>query len=105
MARPPLQFDDKDTRFVAVLTKYGVKQVDIARELGVDPKTLQKHFGEVIETAAARRSELVERDHGGAVVARTTVMISRIGFFLAFFAAIANASPIDRNQVEVLDEI
>ncbi len=30
-------------------------------------------------------------------------MISRIGFFLAFFAAIANASPIDRNQVEVLD--
>jgi endonuclease YncB( thermonuclease family) len=32
-------------------------------------------------------------------------MISRIAFFLAFFAAIANAnaSPVDRNQIEVLD--
>jgi endonuclease YncB( thermonuclease family) len=30
-------------------------------------------------------------------------MISRIAFFLAFFAAIANASSVDRNQVEVLD--
>ncbi len=44
---------------------------NIARELGVDPKTLQKHFGEVIETAAARRkmddlAALSERARGGS---------------------------------------
>ena len=30
-------------------------------------------------------------------------MTGRIGFFLVFFISIANASPVDRNQVEVLD--
>jgi hypothetical protein len=55
MARPTLKFDDKDARFVAALTKYGVSAVNIARELDVDPKTLQRHFGEVIATAMALR--------------------------------------------------
>jgi predicted ArsR family transcriptional regulator len=50
-----LEIDDKDERFVATLTKYGVSAADIARELDVDQKTLQRHFGEVIADAAARR--------------------------------------------------
>src|SRR6266550_4851567 len=40
MARPALKLDDKDERFVATLTKYGVSAADIARELDLDPKTL-----------------------------------------------------------------
>jgi hypothetical protein len=55
MARPALKFDEKDERFVAALTKYGVSAADIARELDLDPKTLQRHFGEVIAAAAAQR--------------------------------------------------
>jgi hypothetical protein len=34
---------------------------------------------------------------------KPAAMIRHIGFFLAFFTAIANASPLDWNQVEVLD--
>ncbi len=54
---------------------------NIARELGVDPKTLQKHFGEVIETAAARRkmddlAALSERARGGS--ARAVIKLIRM---------------------------
>jgi endonuclease YncB( thermonuclease family) len=34
---------------------------------------------------------------------KSAAMIRRVGFFLAFFISIANASPLDQNQVEVLD--
>jgi hypothetical protein len=58
MARPTYKFDQKDARFVATLTKYGVAVADIARELDVDPKTLQRHFGEIIATAVAYGGQL-----------------------------------------------
>jgi len=54
MARPELTFDQKDTRLVEVMTKYGIPPVDIAAELRIDAKTLRKHFGEVIATAEAQ---------------------------------------------------
>ena len=59
-------FDDRDARFVAALTHHGVAKVEIARAIGIDVKTLDKHFGEVLATAAARR----QADAINALVAR-----------------------------------
>jgi len=66
MARRTLSFDDRDERFVAALAHHGVAKVEIARAIGVDVKTLDKHFGEVLATAAARR----QADEIDALVAR-----------------------------------
>jgi DNA-binding NarL/FixJ family response regulator len=79
MARPTLKFDEKDSRFVAVLTEYGVSAADIARELEIDVKTLQKHFGEVIFAADTRRrmaeiDALVKRANGGSGRAAITLV-------------------------------
>lgn len=54
MARPQCSSMNTTPPLVTALAKNGVKPAAIARELGVDPKTLAKHFGEVIEVAAAR---------------------------------------------------
>jgi hypothetical protein len=55
MARRRLSFDDRDARFVAAMAHHGVSKIEIARAIGIDVKTLDKHFSEVLATAAARR--------------------------------------------------
>jgi hypothetical protein len=66
MARPILKFDDRDARFVAALAHHGVSKIEIALAIGIDVKTLDKHFSEVLATAAARR----QADEINALVAR-----------------------------------
>jgi hypothetical protein len=53
MGRPKLRFDAKDRRFVDALIRHGVTATAVAAELGIDEKTLNVHFREVIETARA----------------------------------------------------
>lgn len=55
MPRSRMKFDDKDARLVRLLTKYGASRPAIARELGIDPKSLAKHFADEIETGEVQR--------------------------------------------------
>lgn len=44
---------------VESMAAYGIPQADIARSIGIDPKTLRKHYAEEIETAAAKANARV----------------------------------------------
>ena len=46
-------FDDKDQRLVDALARRRVSHDDIALELGIDPRTLRRHFAAELEHAQA----------------------------------------------------
>jgi hypothetical protein len=82
VGRDALEFDAKDDRFVEALIRYGVSAANVARELGIDEKTLAKHFGKTIEGAKARRamkevSDLFCRMTAGS--ARAAMKLERMG--------------------------
>lgn len=50
MARIPFAPSDEQQRLVGVLSSYGIRQKDIATEVGLrSPKTLRKHFREQLD--------------------------------------------------------
>jgi predicted transcriptional regulator len=52
MARPTFQATKQLSEKVKTMTSVGVRQEDIARVLGVTPKTLRKHFREQLDLGA-----------------------------------------------------
>ena len=52
--RPAYQPSDKDRRIAEALAGWGIPQDRIARVIGVDPKTLRKHFPDELEVGSAR---------------------------------------------------
>lgn len=59
MSRPPHEPTEKDRRTVQGMIAYGVPHEDVARVLGIDPKTLRKHYREEIDTASTRANAKV----------------------------------------------
>jgi hypothetical protein len=53
VARRNLAFSDTDRRIVTVLARYGVPISGLALELGVDDKTVRRHFAAELKIAAA----------------------------------------------------
>lgn len=51
MARPSYAATDRDRAMVKAMASYGVQQEYIAAVLGIDPKTLRKHYREELDTA------------------------------------------------------
>ena len=49
MARPALKPSDFDRRLVATLARCGVCSAHIAHELGINSKTLRKHFTDELQ--------------------------------------------------------
>ena len=49
--RPPYKPTQKDEAFVRALVIQGVPQAEITRVIGVNEKTLRKHFREILDTA------------------------------------------------------
>jgi hypothetical protein len=49
MARPRHQPELAQRRQVEAMAGYGVREADIARVLGIDPKTLRKHYREELD--------------------------------------------------------
>ena len=49
MARPPHKPDAANRRQVEAMAGYGVPEVDIARVLRIDPKTLRKHYRDELD--------------------------------------------------------
>ena len=59
MANPPHQPDDKSRKTVEAMVSYGIPQEDIAKVIGIDPKTLRLHYRNEIDTAAAKANSQV----------------------------------------------
>ncbi len=49
MARPPHKPDAANRRQVEAMAGYGVPEIDIARVLRIDPKTLRKHYRDELD--------------------------------------------------------
>ena len=47
--RPPYQPTDKDRSMVRAMVGFGIPEVEIAKVLSIDPKTLRKHFVQELE--------------------------------------------------------
>ena len=52
--RPPYQPSDKDRRVVEMMAGWAMPEERIAKVLGIDPKTLRKHFAQELEVGHAR---------------------------------------------------
>ena len=52
--RPAYQPTDKDRRIAEMLAGWSIPQERIARVIGIDPKTLRKHFADELAIGAAR---------------------------------------------------
>lgn len=50
MSRPSHAPDPSQRRQVEAMAGYGVPETDIARVLGIDPKTLRKHYRDALDT-------------------------------------------------------
>jgi hypothetical protein len=65
MAHPSHRPNPGERRQVEALTAYGVPEADIARVIGIDPKTLRKHYRDELDTgsikATARVAEFLFR--------------------------------------------
>jgi hypothetical protein len=59
MARPPYKPTDKDRRTVEAMVGYGITHEQIAKAIGINPKTLRKHFREEIDTGEVKANAKV----------------------------------------------
>jgi len=59
MARPAHQPDPPTRRQVEAMAAYGVPEADIARVVGIDPKTLRKHYREELDTGQIKANSKV----------------------------------------------
>ena len=50
MGRKPHQPEALHRRQVEAMAAYGVPEFDIARVIGIDPKTLRKHYRDELDT-------------------------------------------------------
>jgi len=71
--RPQFEPTDEQRRTVRAMVAYGVPLEDIAKVIGVDRKTLSKHFRQEIDTAAAEANAKVAQSlYKNAVEHNTT---------------------------------
>ena len=59
MARPPHQPDPSHRKQVEAMAAYGIPESDIARVLGIDPKTLRKHYRDELDLGATKANAQV----------------------------------------------
>ena len=59
MARPSHLPDAGHRRQVEAMAAYGVPEIDIARVIGIDPKTLRKHYREELDTGQIKANSKV----------------------------------------------
>lgn len=59
VGRPTYEPTEKDRRWVEMTAACGIIETDIAQVIGIDPKTLRKHFREELDTAAIKANAKV----------------------------------------------
>jgi hypothetical protein len=85
MPRKAHQPDPVARRQVEAMAAYGVPETDVARVLGIDPKTLRKHYREELDTGSifwlktrARWKETSVTEVNVAAIDPLTAMMQRI---------------------------
>ncbi len=63
MSNPPHEPNDQVRKTVAAMAGYGQKQIDIAAVVGIDPKTLRKHYREELDLSAIKTNSQVAQSH------------------------------------------
>ena len=59
MGRPAHKPDPVTRRQVEAMAAYGVPEADIARVLGIDPKTLRKHYRDELDTGSIKANSRI----------------------------------------------
>jgi hypothetical protein len=59
MGRPRHQPDASQRRQVEAMAGYGIAEADIAKVLGIDPKTLRKHYRDELDVAHVKANSAV----------------------------------------------
>jgi predicted transcriptional regulator len=59
MSRPAHRPDPVTRRQVEAMAAYGVPEADVARVLGIDPKTLRKHYREELDTGSIKANSRI----------------------------------------------
>ena len=59
MGRPAHKPDPVTSRQVEAMAAYGIPEADIARVLGIDPKTLRKHYREELDTGSIKANSRI----------------------------------------------
>lgn len=96
MARPFHKPTDELRKQVEAMSAYGVPQKEIGRVIGIDDKTLKKHYSEELERATDRANmKIASMLYKKAVGGDTTCMI----FWLK-----TRAKWSERSQVELTGE-
>lgn len=95
MARPPFQPTDDQRKTVSIAAGSGeMSHEEIAIGLGIDRKTLEKHFeAELSEGAYKRRLEVLEAMHGAALKGNVAAQ-------KAYLAATPAAAPTPEKSVQ-----
>lgn len=57
--RPSHKPDDASRRSVQAMAGYGILEIDIAKVVGIDPKTLRKHYRDELDTGHIRANARV----------------------------------------------
>jgi hypothetical protein len=72
----PHEPDDKTRATVEAMVSYGIPQEDIAKVIGIDPKTLRKYYEHEIDTATAKaNSQVAQRLYKKCMADDTTSII------------------------------
>src|ERR1051325_843098 len=59
MSRPAYKPDDAHRRQVEAMAAYGIPEPDIARVVGIDPKTLRKYYRDELDLGATKANAQV----------------------------------------------
>lgn len=76
MPNPPHEPTEKTRKTVEAMSSYGIPQEDIAKVIGIDDKTLRKHYRFELDTATAKaNSQVAQRLYQKCLDGDTTSMI------------------------------
>lgn len=76
MSRKPHSPDEQTRKTVEAMSSYGIPQEDIAKVIGIDPKTLRKYYEYELATATAKaNSQVAQRLYKKCMSDDTTSII------------------------------
>lgn len=86
--KPEHQPTDKDRATVESMSSFGIPQPEIAKVIGIDPKTLRKHYRHELDIATAKANAMVAQslykkaigDHQQSVTAAIFWLKTRAGW-------------------------
>lgn len=95
--RPQHAPDEKTRKTVEAMSSYGIPQEDIAKVIGIDPKTLRRHYEHELDTASAKaNAQVAQRLYNKCLDGDTSSMI----FWLKTRAKWAETQKIENQQLD-----